>query len=112
MRRLMHALLSALLVPGVISPALAQSTGPNWSMPMHEWYWWWGAWHMLIPLLFLGALIAAVIVLVRRLWPAEPRSQFAGSSRALDLLDERYAKGEIEREEYLRRREDIKAHRG
>lgn len=29
------------------------------------------------------------------------------SGRALHLLDERYARGEIEREEYLRRRQDI-----
>lgn len=108
-----RALLAAMLVPVANAPALAQSTGPNWSMPMHEWYWWWGAWHMIIPLIFLGALIAGVVVLVRWLWPDEIRSQQRiGGNRALDVLDERYANGEIEREEYLRRREDLQRHRG
>ena len=46
-----------------------------------------------------------VIVLARKLWPEQPPS--ASSGRAIDLLDERYARGEIEREEYLRRRQDI-----
>ena len=72
---------------------------------MHEWMWWWGPFHMLIPLLFLGLIVTGVIVLVRKLWPEDER-RFRGS-RALDLLDERYAKGEIDREEYQRRRQDI-----
>lgn len=72
---------------------------------MHEWMWWWGPWHMLMPLLFLGLIVAGVIFLVRKLWPDEQR-HFRGS-RALDLLDEHYAKGEIDREGYQRRRQDI-----
>ncbi len=72
---------------------------------MHEWMWWWGPWHMLMPLLFLGLIVAGVIFLVRKLWPDEQRH--FGGSRAIDLLDERYAKGEIDREEYQRRRQDI-----
>jgi putative membrane protein len=62
---------------------------------------------MLIPLLFFGLMLAGVVVLIRRLWPEEERRR--SSSRALEVLDERYAKGEIEREEYLRRRRDILA---
>lgn len=60
---------------------------------------------MLIPLLFLGLVVGGVVVLIRKLWPDEQRQ--LGGSRARELLDERYAKGEIDREEYLRRRQDI-----
>ena len=60
---------------------------------------------MLMPLLFFGLVVAGVIVLIRKLWPES--DHLRTRSRARDLLDERYAKGEIEREEYLRRRQDI-----
>lgn len=87
------------------APALAQTTAPTWYGP--EWMWWWAPFHMVMPILFFGLLIVGAIVLIRKLWPDEERR--ASSGRALQLLDERYAKGEIEREEYLRRRQDILA---
>lgn len=98
-----RSVLLAGLLSALIAPAFAQSTSPPWYG--HEWMWWWGPLHMLIPLLFFGLVVAGVIVLIRKLWP---ESDHLGTrSRARDLLDERYAKGEIEREEYLRRRQDI-----
>lgn len=66
---------------------------------------WWASFHMLTPLLFHGLVVASVIVLGRKLWPEQRPS--TSSSRALELLDERYAGSEIEREEYLRSRQDI-----
>lgn len=86
-----------------VAPALAQSTSPTFYG--HEWMWWWGPWHMLMPLLFLGLVVTGVVVLVRKLWPEDER-RFRGS-RAIDLLDERYAKGEIDREEYQQRKRDL-----
>ncbi len=100
---MLRAVVLGSIVLAPVAPALAQSTGPGW--PMHEWMWWWGPWHMLMPLLFLSLIVAGVIFLVRKLWPDEQRR--FGANRALDLLDERYAKGEIDREEYQRRRQDI-----
>lgn len=85
------------------SRAFAQTTAPSW--PVHDWMWWWGPWHMLMPLLFLGLIVAGVIVLVRKLWPEDDRRVLG--RRALDVLDERYAKGEIDREEYQRRKQDL-----
>lgn len=96
------ALTLALLL-AFAGPVFAQTTAPSW--PMHDWMWWWGPWHMLMPLLFLGLTVAGIILLVRKLWPEDaPRLR---GSRALDLLDERYAKGEIDREEYQRRKQDL-----
>ncbi len=80
---------SIILAP--VAPAFAQSTGPGWYGG--EWMWWWMPFHMLMPLLFFGLLIAGVIVLVRKLWPDDHRH--GASGRARELLDDRYAKGEI-----------------
>jgi putative membrane protein len=64
----------------------------------------------IIPLLFVAALIAAVVLLVRYAIgtgaggnqpPMERRSL------GLDTLEERYARGEINRDEYLQKRKDI-----
>jgi putative membrane protein len=76
---------------------------------MHDWMGWgWGGmWlgplFMLIPLVLL---IAAVVVLLR--WMGVGSSDGGGRVRtAREILDERYARGEIDREEYQRRRDDI-----
>lgn len=96
-----NAVFGMLLAP--LAPASAQSPQPTYYG--QEWMWWWMPFHMLVPLLFFGLLVAGVIFLVRKLWPDDHRH--GTPNRARDLLDDRYAKGEIEREEYLRRRQDI-----
>jgi putative membrane protein len=64
---------------------------------------WLGPLFMIIP---LALLIIAVVALVR--WMGGGSGNGGGRLRtARDLLDERYARGEIEREEYLRRRDDM-----
>lgn len=88
------------------STSWAQGLGP-WQM--HDWMGWgWGGmWFgplfMLIP---LALLIAAIVLLVR--WMGGGSGDGGGRVRtAREILDERYARGEIEREEYQRRRDDI-----
>lgn len=65
--------------------------------------WGWGMW--LFGLVFLIAIIGLVVWAVL----AAIRGPGSRSDRrgALDLLDERYARGEIEREDYLERRADL-----
>jgi putative membrane protein len=54
----------------------------------------------------LALLIAGIVALVR--WIGGGVSDGSGRVRtARDILDERYARGEIDREEYQRRRDDI-----
>jgi putative membrane protein len=73
--------------------------------------WWdhqgWGTGHWIamtvMMLVFWGGLIALVVWLIRSMRndrPAPPRARTAD-----DMLAERFAKGEIEEDEFLRRRE-------
>jgi putative membrane protein len=67
--------------------------GWGWMMAMHGFMW----------LIVVGLLVLAAIAVFRG---------FGGRGgserrRALDILEERYARGEIEREEFMRRREDL-----
>ena len=61
-----------------------------------------------IPLLFLAALIAAVVWLVRYSSGAGGNPQpTERRSPGLDALEERYGRGEIGRDEYLQKKNDI-----
>ena len=63
-------------------------------MVLHSGYW----------LLLLAALVAGAVLL----WRSADSGPKDGVGRsALEILDERYARGEIDREEYLQRRKDI-----
>lgn len=83
-----------------LAPPLAQMMPGGWTM--HDWYPLWGTWHMLIWLLVLIALMVVAWAFLQKL--AADSSGGPPHNRALELLSERYAKGEIDREEYLKRR--------
>ena len=78
------------------------------------WGWFW-PFHFLIPLLFLAIIIATVVLAVRyamgwSVHPIGPGMMGYGVERrssALDVLEERYARGEINRDEYLEKKRDI-----
>jgi putative membrane protein len=64
---------------------------------------WLGPLFMIIP---LALLIVVIVALVR--WMGGGGSDGGGRVHtARDILDERYARGEIDREEYQRRRDDM-----
>ncbi len=60
--------------------------------------WWWLM--LILPLVLLVGLALA-------LTQAWTRTNTTPTRRALDILEERYALGEIDREEYLTRRRDL-----
>ena len=82
--------------------------GPNWGMMGGGWgYGTYGAIHMIIWLVILIAIIAGVVWLVRSLAAPGVHSLPSRRSAGLDVLEERYARGEINREEYLQKKRDI-----
>ncbi|HKD26828.1 MAG TPA: hypothetical protein VKC66_13125 [Xanthobacteraceae bacterium] len=97
----MSAIASGLAMSGFGSSAIAQPYG-GWGM-MDGWGRW-GGWMMPfhgLGLLFWIVVIAAVVWLVRFF-----RRRNEGGERSttgLDVLEQRYAGGEIERDEYLQR---------
>ncbi len=71
------------------------------------WGWLWPI-HFVFPILFWAVIITAVVMLVRYATGSHdhgPRSEQRRSS--LDVLEERYARGEINRDEYLEKKKDI-----
>ena len=90
---------------------------------MMQWGWGggggWGIISVLLSLVFVAAIVLGVVLVVRALargstqraapsvtQPA-PERQIPPSSPALRVLEERYARGEIDREEYLSRKKDL-----
>ncbi len=77
---------------------------------MHDWNMWWGGGGMwfgpLWMIVWLAVLVVIIVALVR--WIGGTGGGNVASTRtARDILDERYARGEIDREEYMRRRQDV-----
>ena len=64
--------------------------------------------HSLIWILVIAAVIALIVWVIRANSGSETASS-AGKPRptALEILDERYARGEIDREDYLARKADL-----
>lgn len=83
--------------------------GPEWGM-MGGWggYGWFGIFHMIFWLVILALIVMAVVWLFRggaHVKALQSRSD--SRLRGLDVLEERYARGEIKREEYLEKKKDI-----
>ena len=64
----------------------------------------WGWFAPVIAMVFMAALIGLMVWLILSVVRKPPATK-SGQARA--LLDERYAKGEIEREDYLARKTDL-----
>ncbi|MEU2159200.1 hypothetical protein ABZ532_30030 [Streptomyces sp. NPDC019396] len=90
------------------------------------WYdggWGWGGWFFMamFMVLFWALVIGGIVALVRYLGgahhdrqsarPVSPGEQGWGGRRAEDLLAERFARGEIEEDEYKRRLALLREHR-
>jgi len=73
-------------------------------------FWWMGL-HWIVWLLLIVVVVWMVVALVGRLRHGGDAGPAVGASTgggdAVAILDARYARGEIEREEYLRRKRDL-----
>ncbi len=102
-------ILSATTVLLTATPALAQPRGDG------EWMWHsgWGGGGMifgggLLMAAFWVVVIVLIVLLVRRLGgAAPPHHPEQARPTALDILRERYARGEIDKEEYEERRKTL-----
>ena len=64
-----------------------------------------GPWMLLVWLLFLALIVAGAVLVVRAFWDRSGSGQaWKGDREALRILEERYARGEIDREEFEERR--------
>ncbi len=76
---------------------------------MYNYDYGWG-WGMGIGmLLFWGLLIAAIVALLRVSSRHDAAPRHDREKTALDLLKERYARGDIEREEFLQKKRDLES---
>jgi putative membrane protein len=84
------------------------------------WYGWdswgWGGWIMMtvVMVVFWAAVITAIVLVVRYVAGdrgSQPRPGTWGSSSAEDVLAERFARGEIDEDEYRRRIALLHEHR-
>ncbi len=75
--------------------------------PMMGYGWRGMGWMMAANGVFWLAVLVLVAVLAYRLVRSGEHARHPGRSAGLDLLDERYARGEIDREDYLRRKQDL-----
>lgn len=70
----------------------------------YGWWWGFGALHML---LYWGVLILAITLLVKRLFAGSSRCEGPYIKTALDILKERYARGEIGKDEYEQKKREL-----
>jgi putative membrane protein len=105
MERLSKPLIGVLT--GWLTPmaALAQERSYEWGWGMHPM--WWGAWGfgmMLLMLLFWVLVIVGLVIGIRWLLGQGKESR---SDSALEILRQRYARGEINKEEFETRKRDL-----
>ncbi|GIX47184.1 MAG: hypothetical protein KatS3mg131_1395 [Candidatus Tectimicrobiota bacterium] len=81
---------------------VAAANGPDWGPWGHMMWGSWGIGMMLTMVLFWAALIVALVLLVRWLLSAGTPGRHGGrhAESALEILQRRYARGEISRQEY------------
>jgi putative membrane protein len=74
------------------------------------WFWWMGL-HGLLSLAIVAAIVIGIVAAVRYMSRHDsrfaPGTAEAGRQSALGILDSRYARGEIDRDDYLQRKKDL-----
>ena len=91
------------LIPGT---AYAQRPPYEWGLE-HPMGWMWGAWGIgmgLLMLLFWGAVIVGIVLVIR--WLIS-QGKASPSDTALQILRQRYARGEINKEEFEAKKRDL-----
>ena len=88
-------------------PALAMAQERPWEgrgWGMHPGWWMWGPAGAVMMLVFWALVITGLVLGIRWLARQGHRER---PDRALDILRERYARGEIDKDEFLERKRDL-----
>jgi putative membrane protein len=95
---------------GLLTASWAQGSPEQPRAPWEMMHGWGTGGFWLMPLVMMAwfALLIVVIVLLVRWLGGGPAVKSASSRTARDILDERYASGEIDQKEYLQRKKDIR----
>jgi putative membrane protein len=84
--------------------AFAQGRVYEWSWEMHPMWWGWGLGMMLMMLLFWALIIVGLVLGIRWLIAQAKETR---SDSALEILRQRYARGEINKEEFEAKKKDL-----
>jgi len=104
-RRFLSWTIVAMVTLGFLSDVFAQERYYEWRWQMHPM--WWGVWGigmMLMMFLFWLLVVVGLVVAIR--WIIG-KGRPPRSDSALDILRERYARGEINKEEFEARKKDL-----
>ncbi len=96
------------IVTALPSTAIAQDRGPYYGHMMDGWAG--GFLGMLMMIVLLGGIVLLIILVLRNMDGGNAFGSRASQdkARALDILKERYARGEIDKAEYEERRQALK----
>jgi putative membrane protein len=87
------------------SLAAAQDRPYEWGWGMHPMWGVWGFGMMLMMLVFWGVVIAGIVLAIR--WVVSQGRESRPTDAALDILRQRYARGDIGKEEFDAKRKDL-----
>jgi putative membrane protein len=97
-------------VPLAPAEVWAQERGWEWGWGMHPMSGMWGVWGigmMLMMLVFWGLVIVGIVFGIRWLVRQDRQGSPRTTDSALEILRQRYARGEINREEFEAKRRDL-----
>jgi putative membrane protein len=80
--------------------------GPGWGM-MGNWGYGYGPIHMIVWIVIVAAVIALCAWMMRSVCMPGMHRHAVARSPGLDVLEQRYARGEINRDEYLQKKQDL-----
>lgn len=94
------------LVP-LLGPAVAaaQERTYEWGGGMHPMWGVWGIGMMLMMLVFWGVVVVGIVLGIR--WLVSQGKEPRSSDSALDILRQRYARGDISKEEFDAKKRDL-----
>ena len=99
------ALWTVLLFQPVLAIAQTPQTPPTWDGPGPWHMMWGGGWGLgwIFPLFMFFMMLVGAFFMMRSSWGHGPHAGTDATSSALQILNERFAKGEIAKEEYEER---------